>query len=57
VNVNHEIGVLKDKFIAAIIEPNDVKRNKLIDKVINQLSSRVTPFRPNRSVPRRAAQG
>jgi hypothetical protein len=52
VNVNHEIGVLKDKFIAAIMEPDDTKRNKLIDKVIEQLSSRVTPFRPNRSVPR-----
>jgi hypothetical protein len=52
VNVNHEIGVLKDKFIAAIIEPDDTKRNKLIDKILEQLSSRVTPFRPNRSVPR-----
>jgi hypothetical protein len=52
VNVNHEIGVLKDKLIAAIIEPDDIKRNKLIDKILEKLSNRVTPFRPNRSIPR-----
>jgi hypothetical protein len=52
VNVNHEIGVLKDKLIVAIIEPDDLKRNKLIDKILEKLSNRVTPFRPNRSIPR-----
>jgi hypothetical protein len=52
VNVNHEIGVLKDKFIAVLIEANDEKRNKLLDIIVARLSSRITPFRPNRSVPR-----
>jgi hypothetical protein len=51
VSANHEIGALKERFVAAATEPDGVKRNKLVDKVIGQLSGRVTPFSPNRSVP------
>jgi hypothetical protein len=52
VNVNHEVGVLKDKLVAALVEENDGKRDQMVDAVIALLSSRVTPFRPDRSVPR-----
>jgi hypothetical protein len=53
VNVNHEIGVLKDRLILALLEDNDRKRGALFDEMIKLLKSRLIPIRPNRSVPRK----
>jgi hypothetical protein len=52
VNVNHEIGVLKDKLVAAVIEKDKAKQDLLWDDIVKTISSRVVPYRPNRSVPR-----
>jgi hypothetical protein len=53
VNVNHEIGVLKDRLILALLEDNDRKRGALFDEMIELYKSRLIPIRPNRSVPRK----
>ncbi len=49
VNVNHEIGVLKDRFIFALSRDNAAEE---VSKIIMLLSKRVCPVKPGRSVPR-----
>jgi hypothetical protein len=53
VNVNHEIGVLKDRLIVMLLEKNDQRRGALFEEIIELLRSRLIPIRPNRSMPRR----
>jgi hypothetical protein len=52
VNVNHAIGVLKDRFISAMLDPNRWRREKKIDRILSLLAEHVVPSRPNRSIPR-----
>jgi hypothetical protein len=52
VNVNHEIGVLKDVFVTAVIVEDSKLRDKLFDYILERLKSRVVPIRPGRSVSR-----
>jgi hypothetical protein len=52
VNVNHEIGVLKDRLIKVLLEDDNKKRGKMFGKIISLLQKRTIPIRPNRSVPR-----
>jgi hypothetical protein len=52
VNVNHEIGVLKDRLVKTLLENDDRKRGAMFDEIINLLKKRLIPIRPNRSVPR-----
>jgi hypothetical protein len=52
VNVNHAIGVLKDRFILAILEPNRRRRNRKMDQILFLLAEHAVPSRPNRSIPR-----
>jgi hypothetical protein len=52
VNVNHEIGVLKDRLIKTLLEDDNKKRGKLFDEIIALLKKRLIPIRPNRSYPR-----
>ena len=52
VNVNHEIGVLKDRLIQAMLEDDDKKRGEKFQEIVNLLQKRLTPIRPNRSNPR-----
>ena len=52
VNVNHEIGVLKDRLIQAMLENDDKKRGEKFQEIVNLLQKRLTPIRPNRSNPR-----
>jgi hypothetical protein len=52
VNVNHEIGVLKDRLILTLLEDDGEKRGKMIDEITELLRKRVIPIRPNRSLPR-----
>ena len=55
VNVNHEIGVLKDRFILALLEDDAEKRSKQVRKILLLLIKRVSPVRPNRSVARKSS--
>ena len=55
VNVNHEIGVLKDHLILALLEDDAKKRSKLVRKILWLLAKRVSPIRPNRSVTRKSS--
>jgi hypothetical protein len=52
VNVNHEIGVLKDRLIKTLFEDDDKKRGEMFADVIALLQKRLIPIRPNRSIPR-----
>jgi hypothetical protein len=52
VNVNHAIGVLKDRLIQALLIDNRKKRSKKFGEVIKLLEKKVIPVRPNRSLPR-----
>jgi hypothetical protein len=49
VNVNHEIGVLKDRLIYAFTRPNPAKE---VEKIILRLARRVCPKKTGRSVKR-----
>ena len=55
VNVNHVIGVLKDRFILALLEDDEEKRSKQVRKILLLLAKRVSPVRPNRSVARKSS--
>jgi hypothetical protein len=52
VNVNHEIGVLKDRFIMVLLENDLNKRNEKYYEIIRLLQKRLIPIRPGRSLPR-----
>ena len=51
-NVNHEIGVLKDQFILALLHPGPYHQAYLINKIINRIAKAVTPIKPGRNTPR-----
>jgi hypothetical protein len=53
VNVNDEIGVLKDRLIQTLLENDPEKRGMMIDEIADLLRKRIIPIRPNRSLPRR----
>jgi len=52
VNTSHAIGVFKDRFIRAMLEPNPLKRAKETTRILTLLTNNPTPTRPDRSVPR-----
>jgi hypothetical protein len=52
VNVNHEIGVLKDRLVEAMLEDDDKKRGEKFKNIVDLLEKRLIPVRPNRSNPR-----
>ena len=52
VNVNHEIGVLKDRLIKTLLEQDGKKRGEMFTQIITLLQKRLIPIRPNRSIPR-----
>ena len=52
INVNHAIGVLKDRFIYALSLDADICADE-IETIINLLAKRVCPVKPNRSFPRK----
>jgi hypothetical protein len=53
VNVNHEIGVLKDHLVEAVLEEDDETRRGIFDEINRLLISKVVPVRPNRKVERK----
>jgi len=52
INVNHAIGVLKDRFIYALSLDADICADE-IETIINLLAKRVCPVKPYRSFPRK----
>ena len=52
INVNHAIGVIKDRLIQAVCQEDDKKRSELTTEMIEMLKKRIIPIRPNRSKPR-----
>jgi hypothetical protein len=52
VNVNHSIGVLKDRLIQTLLEDDEKKRGQMFDEIIYLLNKKPVPIRPNRSNPR-----
>jgi molybdopterin synthase catalytic subunit len=52
VNMNHAIGVLKDKLIITLCEEDGKKRGEMFEEIIEMLKRRTIPIRPNRSLPR-----
>jgi hypothetical protein len=52
VNVNHAIGVFKDRLIGVMIAEDLISRQHLLRELVNEIKRRVVPFRPNREVGR-----
>jgi len=52
VNVNHAVGVFKDRFIWAMLEENPRKRAKKVKRILHLLTQKPAPTRPDRSIPR-----
>jgi hypothetical protein len=52
VDINHAVGVFKDKFIGAMLIDDPDKRAEQLLSIITQLTKKVVPKRPNRSIPR-----
>jgi IS4 transposase len=53
VNVNHAIGVFKDRLIRVIIEEDRIARHYLMRDLVRQMERRVVPIRPKREVLRK----
>ena len=51
-NINELIGILKDKFVAAVIEGNPEKQSDMIQSIVDEVKLFVVPIRPERSVHR-----
>ena len=52
VNINHAIGVFKDRFIVVLLDENPRRRDKNFQRIMYLLKEHVVPTRPDRSVPR-----
>jgi len=52
VNVNHAIGVFRNRFIRAMLEEKPRKRAKEVKRILYLLAKNPAPTRPNRSIPR-----
>jgi hypothetical protein len=53
VNVNHAVGVLKDRLIRVVIEEDDIARQHLMKELVRRMERRVVPVRPDREVVRK----
>ena len=53
INVNHAIGVFKDRFIRIVIEEDHITRRCLTRELIRSMERRVVPIRLNREVVRK----
>jgi hypothetical protein len=51
-NGNMAIGILKNRFIEAVIENDPVVQANMIDKLVNDISRYYLPIKPGRSFPR-----
>jgi hypothetical protein len=53
VNVNHAVGVFKDRLIGVVIEEKNRSRARLLRELIGEMQRRVMLVRPNREVERK----
>ena len=53
VNVNHAIGVFKDRLIRVVIEEDSIRRRYLMSELVRRMERRVVPIRPNRDIARK----
>ncbi len=53
INTNLLIGTLKDQFIAMLFEKSPRKRNRILKKIMAQISKNYVPIRPNRHYSRK----
>jgi hypothetical protein len=49
-NVNHTVGVLKDRLIGMLITDDSFARDYLYRELVSEIRWRVVPVRPNREV-------
>jgi hypothetical protein len=52
-NVNHAVGVLKDRLIGILIADDSLTRKYLYRELVGEIKRRVVPVRPNREVSRK----
>jgi hypothetical protein len=52
-NVNHAVGVLKDRLIGILITDDSLARKYLYRELVSEIRRRIVPIRPNREVPRK----
>jgi hypothetical protein len=52
-NVNHAVGVLKDRLIGIVIEEDRYIRSHLYRELVSEIRRRIVPIRPNREVARK----
>jgi hypothetical protein len=52
-NVNHAVGVLKDRLIGILIADDLFTRKYLYRELVSEIKRRMVPIRPNREVPRK----
>jgi hypothetical protein len=52
-NVNHAVGVLKDRLIGILIADDRFVRKHLYGELVEEIKRRVVPVRPNREVARK----
>jgi hypothetical protein len=52
-NVNHAVGVLKDRLIGILITEDSLARKYLYRELVSEIRWRVAPVRPNRDVARK----
>jgi hypothetical protein len=52
-NVNHAVGVLKDRLIGILITDDSLARKYLYQELVSEIRRRIVPVRPNREVPRK----
>lgn len=53
ININHAVGVIKDRFISALLYEDTGKRVKEVSRIILLLGKAVSERRPNRTVERK----
>jgi hypothetical protein len=54
VNVNHAIGVYKDRLIGVMVAKDEISRGYLLRELVKAIKRSVVPLRPNRQVSRKA---
>jgi hypothetical protein len=52
-NVNHAVGVLKDRLIGILITEDSLARKYLYRELVSEIRRRIVPIRPNREAPRK----
>jgi hypothetical protein len=52
-NVNHAVGVLKDRLIGILAAENSRTRRRLYRELVSEIKRRIVPVRPNREVARK----